>query len=124
MALLIGQAGNLKRQRASQVAGFAAAMIGAAAFIGWWVSRPVLSTWVSGFATVKPATAMCLAALGAALVHPGKNSRFAFAVGLAVAAVAALDLLDRAGVDLGFNQLNGLLVPRAATPDTGLLPSR
>jgi PAS domain S-box-containing protein len=119
VALLIGQAGNLKRQRASQVAGFAAAMIGAAAFIGWWVSRPVLSTWVSGFATVKPATALCLAALGAALVHPGKNSRFAFAVGLAVAAVAALDLLDRAGVDLGFNQLNGLLVPRAATPGHG-----
>ncbi len=35
---------------------------------------------------------MCVAALGLALVHPGKNSRFAFAVGLAVVAVAAVGL--------------------------------
>jgi hypothetical protein len=46
----------------------------------------------SGLATVKPTTALCVAALGFALVHPGEDSRVAFAVGLAVAVVAALDL--------------------------------
>jgi PAS domain S-box-containing protein len=107
---------SLKRQRASQVAGFAAVAIAAAAFIGWWVSLPLPSSWGSGFATVKPMAALCLMALGLALMHPGKNSRLAFAVGLAVAAIAALDLLDRFGIDFGINRLNRLLVPRAAVP--------
>jgi PAS domain S-box-containing protein len=105
-----------KRQHAGQAAGFAAMAIATAAFIGWWVSLPLLSSWGSGFATVKPVVAFCLVALGLALMHPGKNSRLAFAVGLAVAAIAALDLLDRFGIDLGINRLNRLLVPRAAVP--------
>ncbi len=105
-----------KRQHAGQAAGFAAVAIATAAFIGWWVSLPLLSSWGSGFATVKPVVALCLVALGLALMHPGKNSRLAFAVGLAVAAIAALDLLDRFGIDLGINRLNRLLVPRAAVP--------
>jgi PAS domain S-box-containing protein len=104
----VGQTGNLKRQRASQVAGFAGVAIAAAAFIGWWASLPLLSSWGSGFAPMKPITALCLAALGLALVHPSKDSRFAVAVGLAVAALAALDLF---GVDCGINHW---LVPRAA----------
>jgi PAS domain S-box-containing protein len=116
VALSVGQAGNLKRQHASQVAGFAAAMIGAAALVGWWVSLPMPSSWVSGFATVKPATALCLTALGLALMHPGKNSRFALAVGIAVAAIAALDLLDRFGIDFGIDRFNHLLAPLAAAP--------
>jgi PAS domain S-box-containing protein len=111
-----GQAGNLNRRRASQVAGFAAVTIAAAAFIGWWVSLPLPSSWGSGFATVKPTTALCLATLGLALMHPGKNARLAFAAGLAVVAIAALDLLDRFGIDLGINHLNHLLVPQAAVP--------
>jgi PAS domain S-box-containing protein len=105
-----------KRQHAGQAAGFAAAAIATAAFIGWWVSLPLLSSWGSGFATVKPVVAFCLVALGLALMHPGKNSRLAFAVGLAVAAIAALDLLDRFGIDLGIDRLNRLLVPQAAAP--------
>ncbi len=100
---------SLKRQHAGQAAGFAAVAIATAAFIGWWVSLPLLSSWGSGFATVKPVVALCLVALGLALMHPGKNSRLAFAVGLAVAAIAALDLLDRFGIDLGINRLNRLL---------------
>jgi hypothetical protein len=44
---------NLKRQHAGQAAGFAAVTIAAAAFIVWWVSLPLLSSWGSGFATVK-----------------------------------------------------------------------
>src|SRR5712671_431812 len=107
---------SLKRQHAGQAAGFAAVTIAAAAFIGWWVSLPLLSSWGSGFATVKPMLALCLVALGLAIMHPSKNSRFAFGVGLAVAAIAALDLLDRFGIDLGINRLNRLLVPRAAVP--------
>src|SRR5260370_37431945 len=56
---------------------------------------------------------------GLALVHPGKNSRFAFAIGLTVAVIAALDLLDRFGIDFGINRLNRLLMPRAAVPGPG-----
>jgi hypothetical protein len=112
VTLFVGQVGDLRRQRASQAAGFAAATIAAAALIGWWAGLPSLSSWGSGFATVKPVTASCLTALGLALLHPGKNSRFPFAVGLTVAAVAALDLF---GVDFGINRwLAGRCVkPRA-----------
>jgi PAS domain S-box-containing protein len=101
---------SLKRQHASQAAGFAAVTIATAALVGWWGGLPMLSSWGSGFATTKPVAALCLTALGLALVHPGKNSRFALAVGLAVAAIAALDLF---GVDFG---INGWLVPRATVP--------
>jgi PAS domain S-box-containing protein len=108
--------GGLKRQHTSQVAGFAAVAIAAAALVSWWVSLPLSPTWGSGFATVKPVTASCLIALGLALLHPGKNSRWAFAAGLVVAGVAALDLLDRFAIDTGINHVNRLLVPRAAVP--------
>src|SRR5262249_17453274 len=67
-------------------------------------------------ATVKPTPALCLAALGLRVMYRGTASGFAFAVGLAVAAIAALDLLDRFGIDSGINRLNSLLVPRAAVP--------
>src|SRR5260370_8134677 len=84
-----------KRQPAGQAAGFAAAAIATAAFIGWWVSLPLLSSWGSGFATVKPVVAFCLVALALALMHPGKHSRFAFPVGLSVAALPSPVLLLR-----------------------------
>jgi PAS domain S-box-containing protein len=116
VGLFAGQASDLNRQHASQVAGFAAVAIAVAALIGWWVSPPLLYGRGLGFATVKPTTALCLVALGLALVHPGKNSYVAFAASLAVAAIAALDLLDLFGVDFGINRLNRLLVPRAAVP--------
>jgi PAS domain S-box-containing protein len=80
-----------KRQRASQVAGFAAVIIGAAAFVGWWMSQPLLSSW--GSMSMQPITAISLAALGLALARPGKNGHVGFAIGLAVCAVAALDFI-------------------------------
>jgi PAS domain S-box-containing protein len=104
---------SLKRQHASQAAGFAGVTIAGTALIGWWGGLPMLSSWGSGFATTKPVAALCLTALGLALVHPGKNSRFALAVGLAVAVIAVLDLF---GVDFGINRW---LVPRAAVPAPG-----
>src|SRR5215470_1835267 len=104
---------SLKRQHASQAAGFAAVTIAAAVLIGWWAGLPMLSSWGRGFATMKPVAALCLTALGLALMHPGKNSRFALAVGLAVAAIAVLDLF---GVDFGINRG---LVPPAAVPGPG-----
>src|SRR6266404_1747808 len=113
---LFARVRSLKRQHASQVAGFAAVAIAAAALIGWWVAPPMLSSWGSGFATMRPMTALCLTALSLALVYPGKNSRFGFVVGLAVAAIAVPDLLDRFGIDSGINRLNSLLVPGAAVP--------
>jgi PAS domain S-box-containing protein len=117
VTLFGGLVGNLNRQRASRTAGFAAVTIAAATLISWWVSLPLPSSFGSGFATVKPTTALCLAALGLAVVYPGTSSRFVFAVGLAVAAVAALDLLDLFSIDSGINRLNRLLVPQAAVPE-------
>jgi PAS domain S-box-containing protein len=115
--LYVGEAGSLKKQHASQVAGFAAVTIAGAALIGWWTGFPLLSSWGSGFAAVKPVTALCLAALGLALVYPGKNSRFALVFGLAVAAGAALDLgQDLLGFDFGINRW---LAPRATVPVNG-----
>src|SRR5215468_6338044 len=111
---LVGQATNLKRFHASQVAGFTAVAIGAAGFVGWWVPLPLLSSWGAGFSTVKPITALCLIGLGLALVNPSRNSRLAFTIGLAVVALAGLDLLDRFTIDAGLNGLNHLLVPQAA----------
>jgi PAS domain S-box-containing protein len=116
VTLFVALTGNLNRQCASQAAGFAAVTIAAAAFISWWVSLPLLSSGGSVFATVKPTAALCLAALGLAVMYPGTASGFAFAVGLAVAAIAALDLLDLFGIDFGINRLNRLLVPQAAVP--------
>jgi PAS domain S-box-containing protein len=113
---LFARVRSLKRQHASQVAGFAAVAIAAASLISWWMAPPMLSSWGSGFATMRPMTALCLTALGLALVYPGKNSRFGLVVGLAVAAIAVLDLLDRFGIDSGINRLNSLLVPRARAP--------
>jgi PAS domain S-box-containing protein len=111
--LYVGQAGSLKRQHASEVAGFTAVAISTAALIGWWAGSPLLSSWGSGFAAMKPATALYLAALGAALVYSGKNSSFAVAIGLAVAAGAAFDLgQDLLGIDYW-------LAPRDTVPVNG-----
>jgi PAS domain S-box-containing protein len=98
--------------------GFAAAVVAAVAFAGWWASLPLPSSWGSGFATVKPTTALCVGALGLALMHRSTNSRFIFAIGLAVAVIAALDLLDLFGIYTGIGRLNRLLVPRAVVPRT------
>jgi hypothetical protein len=116
VTLFAGQASDLNRQRASQVASLAAIAIGAAALAGWWAPIPLLSSLGPDFARVKPTTALCLTALGLALVHPGKNARFALAVGLTVVGIAVLDLLNRFGIDVNIDGLNGLLVPRTVPP--------
>ncbi len=92
MTVFVGKTRSLDRKHAGQSAGLAAVIIAAASLVGWWASLPLLSSWGSGFVGMKPATALCLAVLGSALLHPGKNFRFAFVAGLAVAAVAMLDL--------------------------------
>src|SRR5262245_45790294 len=89
VTLFVGRAVSLKRKRASQIAGFAAVTIAATALIGWWASLPLLSNW--GSAAMRPMTALSLAALGLALMHPGKAPRFAFALSLAAVTIAALD---------------------------------
>jgi hypothetical protein len=92
VTLFVGQASSLKRQRASQVAGFVAAMIGATVLIGWWAGLPQLYSWGSAFPPMRPFAALTLGALGLALVHPGKELRVAFVVGLAAVAVGAVGL--------------------------------
>jgi PAS domain S-box-containing protein len=92
VTLFVGQIADLRRQRASQAAGFIAVTIAVAVLIGGWAGLPMLSSWGAGFPPMRPSAALCVAALGLALVHPGKDSRFAFAVGLAVVAIAAVGL--------------------------------
>src|SRR5262249_31456638 len=57
---------SLKRQHASQVAGFAAVTIAGAVLIGWWGGLPMLSSWGPAFAPAKPRARPCLPARGAA----------------------------------------------------------
>jgi PAS domain S-box-containing protein len=118
VTLFAGQAGIPNRQRASQVAGFVAAAVAAAALINWWIPLPWPSSWGADFVAVKPTMALCLVALGLALACRG-NARLAFAVGLAVAIVAVFDLLDRFGIDAGLDRLNRALAPQAAAPGPG-----
>jgi PAS domain S-box-containing protein len=66
---------------------------------------------------VRPLGALSLTALGLALMHPGKDSRVAFAVGLSVAALAALLLgLALFNVELGVDRW---MAPWAAAPGLG-----
>jgi hypothetical protein len=88
----VGPAGPLERLYASRIAGFAAVIIAVLGLVGWWAELPLLSSWGSGLAAMKPVTALCLAALGFALMFPRKDSRLAFAIGFTVIIVAALDL--------------------------------
>jgi PAS domain S-box-containing protein len=118
VTLFAAVAGSAKRRQASQVAGIVAVTISAAAFMGWWTGPSLLSSWGSGLAAMRPLATLCLAALGVALVHPGKNARVALVAGLAVAALAALGLvLVLFNVDLGI--INRLLVPGAAVSRLG-----
>jgi PAS domain S-box-containing protein len=89
VTLFVGRPSRLKRQYASQIAGFAAVIIAAVVLIGGRAGLPLLASWGAGLPPMRPSSALCLAALGLALMHPGKDQRFAFAVGLAVVAVAA-----------------------------------
>ncbi len=93
MALFVGQAdgltGSLNRKRASQIAGFAAVAIAAVALTGWWAGLPQLLSWGADLPTIRPSGALSLAALGLALIHPGKNQRFAVGVGIAIALLSA-----------------------------------
>jgi PAS domain S-box-containing protein len=117
-------AASLGSHCASEAAGLAAAVIAVVAFAGWWAGLPLLSAWGVSSATVKPPVALCLAALGLALVHPGRNWRLAFAAGIAVAAVAALRLgLAVLGLDGWLAELEAaaaLQIPKAALLPLGL----
>jgi hypothetical protein len=117
VTLFVSQGGCLKRQYASQIAGFAAVIIAAGVLIGGWAGLPLLSSWGAGLPPVRPSAALCVAILGLALVHPGKDSRFAFAVGLAVVAAAAAGLgLILFNVDPGIDHW---LAPRVALDGLG-----
>jgi PAS domain S-box-containing protein len=106
VTVFVGKTGSPERKHASQAAGFVAVTIATATLIGWRVGLPMLSSWGSGFATMNPLAALCLGALGLALVHPGKNLRFAFAVGLAALLIALFDLgQELFGVYFGIGSL-------------------
>ncbi len=115
MTLSIGWAGSLDREHASQVAGFAVMTIASTVLVGWWAGLPLLSSWGPGLAPMRPSGAVLLAALGLGLVHPGKNSRVALAVGVAVAALAAL-ALSVVLFDLDIGPFRRWLVPQSGLP--------
>jgi PAS domain S-box-containing protein len=118
VTLFVGLASRPNRQYASQAAGFAAVTIAAVVLIGWWAGLPLLSSWGSGLPPMRPVGALCLAALGLALMHPGKDSRFAFAVGLALAALGALGvILVLFNVEFGI--IDRWLAPWAGVPELG-----
>jgi hypothetical protein len=107
----VGQPGGSNRQRASQAVGFAAMAIAATALIGWRAGLPLLSIWGSGYFAIGPFAVLMLATFGLALVHPGKDSRFAFALGLAGIACAAVGLVVvHFDIELGIERW---LAPRA-----------
>ncbi|MBO0754076.1 MAG: hypothetical protein J2P53_18290, partial [Bradyrhizobiaceae bacterium] len=97
---LVGPAGiltgSLNRQRGSEALGVAAVMIAAVALVGEAGGLPMLSRWSADLPGMKPVAALCLAALGLALV--GKDRRFAVTCGLTVASLAtfllAAELFD------------------------------
>ena len=114
---------SAERQTATQAAGLAAVTIAAVVLIGWWTGLLILSSWGAGFPPMRPLGALCLAAMGLALVRPGKDSRLPFAVGLVVAGFAALGVaLVLFNVDVG--TMNRLLVTSAAVPELGTATSR
>jgi PAS domain S-box-containing protein len=128
VTLFVGQASSLKRQRASQVAGLSAVTIGVAVVIGQWAGLPMLSSWGSGLPAMRSLGALWLTAFGLALVRPGKDSRLAFAVGLAgiVGATLGLVLLlfkIELGIDrwLGLRALGSLRVTSAGMLAFGLV---
>jgi PAS domain S-box-containing protein len=86
-----GLAGIFDRRHASQAAGLAAVAVAAAALIGRWADLPLLSGWGTGLPVMTPFAAVCLAALGLALMRP-RDPGLAFVAGLAITAVAAVDL--------------------------------
>jgi PAS domain S-box-containing protein len=111
----VGQPGGLNRQRASQAVGFVAVAIAVAVLIGWRVGLPLLARWGSGY-SAGPFAVPMLAAFGLALVHPGKDSRFAFAVGLAGIACAALGLVVVLfNIELGIEHWLAPRAPSAAS---------
>jgi hypothetical protein len=101
-----------QREKTSQVAGFFAVTIATAALMGWWVATDAVELG-RGLCSHQANDGL-VSAFGLALVPPGKNSRLACAVGLAMAAIAALDLLGRFAIDTGINLLNRLLVARSS----------
>src|SRR6266436_3392872 len=122
VTLSVGEVGNRTRQRASQAAGLAAVIIAAVVLIGGGAGLPLLSSWGAGFPPMRPSAALCIAALGLALMHPGKDLRFAFAVGLAVVAVAAVGLgLILFDIDPG---IDPWLAPRFVGPEPGAVSFR
>ncbi len=125
MTLFVGQAGSLKRQRAGQVAGFAAAAIAATVLVGWWAHLPLLSGWGLGFPPMRPVGAASLATLGLALVHPGKDFRFAFVVGFTVAVLAAVGLtLALIDFEFGVIGIERWLAVQAAASGSAAASSR
>ena len=99
MAAFAHLTGRSNRQLASQVAGVATVAIATVALFGAWWGPPLLAGWQAGLPLTGPFEALCLAALGIALIRPGDDI-LAVAVGLAVAAVGAVDLgLDVFGAE-------------------------
>jgi PAS domain S-box-containing protein len=124
VTLFVDLPASLNRQRASQVVGFAVLAIAVGVLIGWRAGLPLLTRWGSGY-SAGPFAVPMLAAFGLALVHPGKDSRFAFAVGLAGIAYAAVGLVVVLfHIELGIERWLAPRAPLAASfrvTSTGML---
>jgi len=98
-----------KRQHAGQAAGFAAVAIATAAFIGWWVSLPLLSSWGSGFANRE--TCGGLVSRGPRPRTHAPRQELAFGIrgwsGRWLPSLRSICSIDF-GIDLGINRLKSL----------------
>ncbi len=114
MTLLAAVPRSPGRRYLSQAAGFAVVIIAATVLLAFWTGRLELASWGLGSPQMRPAGALVFAVVGFALVRPGKDSRIAFGIGVAIVALAFLGLV---GLLFDFDfALDHWLVPRADVP--------
>jgi PAS domain S-box-containing protein len=94
------------------------AVVPLVALAGWISGTPLMASWVSGGATMKPITALCFLAAAAALAFEQRlHARAAAVLGWLVCGVAVLSLAqDLTGIDLKFADW---LAPSSAPPGAG-----
>src|SRR5688572_23414111 len=77
--------------------------VGSLVLVGWAFNLGILTRVVSGWASMKPNTALCSLAIGFALLHdPHKKQIMSFLLAATVSVIVTLTLLEYAsGADLG-----------------------
>ena len=83
------------RMRIEVWAGGACCAIGMLAMLGWVAGWPRLTSWGAHFATMRPVTALCLLAMGAAFLVANEKLQRSLAIGVAGVADRGLRIIAR-----------------------------